>query len=134
MGIFDVQLRTIGKLPNMADHLRDRLFGPCNSSVDTLPCEQKRALEAYRVAESLQWTTQGRRISEARETVQGGDGNGVKSHGRAYTVARVPFKAVEKSLGNRHRQANGSPFVRSEERRVGKECVSTCRSRGLPYN
>src|SRR3546814_19610073 len=23
-------------------------------------------------------------------------------------------------------------FVRSEERRVGKECVSTCRSRGLP--
>src|SRR3546814_16668468 len=40
MGIFDVQLRTIGKLPNMADHLRDRLFGPCNSSVDTLPCEQ----------------------------------------------------------------------------------------------
>src|SRR3546814_11063796 len=24
--------------------------------------------------------------------------------------------------------------VRSEERRVGKECVSTCRSRGSPYN
>src|SRR3546814_5382198 len=24
--------------------------------------------------------------------------------------------------------------VRSEERRVGKECVSTCRSRWLPYN
>src|SRR3546814_12286109 len=23
---------------------------------------------------------------------------------------------------------------RSEERRVGKECVSTCRSRGSPYN
>src|SRR3546814_16581252 len=23
---------------------------------------------------------------------------------------------------------------RSEERRVGKECVSTCRSRGAPYN
>src|SRR3546814_7998890 len=23
---------------------------------------------------------------------------------------------------------------RSEERRVGKECVSTCRSRGLPYH
>src|SRR3546814_954660 len=63
-------------------------------------------------------------------TVQGGDGNGVKSHGRAYTVARVPFKAVEKSLGNRHRQANG----RSEERRVGKECVSTCRSRWSPYH
>src|SRR3546814_19893711 len=24
-------------------------------------------------------------------------------------------------------------FLRSEERRVGKECVSTCRSRGSPY-
>src|SRR3546814_13870725 len=24
--------------------------------------------------------------------------------------------------------------IRSEERRVGKECVSTCRSRGWPYN
>src|SRR3546814_11168800 len=24
--------------------------------------------------------------------------------------------------------------IRSEERRVGKECVSTCRSRWLPYN
>src|SRR3546814_18200142 len=26
------------------------------------------------------------------------------------------------------------PFERSEERRVGKECVSTCRSRWTPYN
>src|SRR3546814_20576145 len=25
-------------------------------------------------------------------------------------------------------------LVRSEERRVGKECVSTCRSRGSPYH
>src|SRR3546814_14415975 len=24
--------------------------------------------------------------------------------------------------------------IRSEERRVGKECVSTCRSRGAPYH
>src|SRR3546814_13035334 len=26
------------------------------------------------------------------------------------------------------------PFSRSEERRVGKECVSTCRSRWMPYH
>src|SRR3546814_11882928 len=26
------------------------------------------------------------------------------------------------------------PSTRSEERRVGKECVSTCRSRGSPYH
>src|SRR3546814_11544727 len=31
--------------------------------------------------------------------------------------------------------ANGSTlYVRSEERRVGKECVSTCRSRVSPYH
>src|SRR3546814_11082202 len=30
------------------------------------------------------------------------------------------------------RLAEASPFGRSEERRVGKECVSTCSSRGLP--
>src|SRR3546814_10230423 len=28
----------------------------------------------------------------------------------------------------------GSAFIRSEERRVGKECVSTCRSRWWPYH
>src|SRR3546814_15602071 len=27
-----------------------------------------------------------------------------------------------------------NPALRSEERRVGKECVSTCRSRWWPYN
>src|SRR3546814_20883689 len=31
------------------------------------------------------------------------------------------------------RQAD-RPLVRSEERRVGKECVSTCRSRWSPYH
>src|SRR3546814_12474009 len=29
---------------------------------------------------------------------------------------------------------NAGPLVRSEERRVGKECVSTCRSRWSPYH
>src|SRR3546814_6375789 len=27
-----------------------------------------------------------------------------------------------------------NPYLRSEERRVGKECVSTCRSRWSPYH
>src|SRR3546814_13757027 len=30
--------------------------------------------------------------------------------------------------------ASSLPYVRSEERRVGKECVSTCRSRWSPYH
>src|SRR3546814_5349563 len=29
---------------------------------------------------------------------------------------------------------SGGAFFRSEERRVGKECVSTCRSRWSPYH
>src|SRR3546814_16934675 len=29
---------------------------------------------------------------------------------------------------------HGEPIIRSEERRVGKECVSTCRSRWSPYH
>src|SRR3546814_3239185 len=31
-------------------------------------------------------------------------------------------------------RAGAQPQVRSEERRVGKECVSTCRSRWSPYH
>src|SRR3546814_17451886 len=32
------------------------------------------------------------------------------------------------------RQRGNPPHQRSEERRVGKECVSTCRSRWTPYH
>src|SRR3546814_4859357 len=32
------------------------------------------------------------------------------------------------------RNATGGAIQRSEERRVGKECVSTCRSRWSPYH
>src|SRR3546814_19342611 len=36
----------------------------------------------------------------------------------------------------KHAQAEfqAPPWLRSEERRVGKECVSTCRSRWAPYH
>src|SRR3546814_19994321 len=37
-----------------------------------------------------------------------------------------------------HAEHDGTPYIstqlRSEERRVGKECVSTCRSRWSPYH
>src|SRR3546814_7108490 len=37
--------------------------------------------------------------------------------------------------GERHRVGRGAAVAhRSEERRVGKECVSTCRSRWSPYH
>src|SRR3546814_17741168 len=56
--------------------------------------------------------------------------------GRA--VDRADF-AVGKGFGIKGRGLLGIAFVpeaegkRSEERRVGKECVSTCRSRWSPY-
>src|SRR3546814_15520058 len=49
--------------------------------------------------------------------------------------------AFKKMFISAHDQGNHSPepggtvlFIRSEERRVGKECVSTCRSRWSPYH
>src|SRR3546814_20371361 len=33
-----------------------------------------------------------------------------------------------------HKECGGAPVSRSEERRVGKACVSTCRSRWSPYH
>src|SRR3546814_21039966 len=40
-----------------------------------------------------------------------------------------------KSVGNqKHYHANPESPIRSEDRRVGKECVSTCRSRWSPYH
>src|SRR3546814_19928682 len=37
-------------------------------------------------------------------------------------------------IGSREVRVVGAVLVRSEERRVGKECVSTCRSRWSPYH
>src|SRR3546814_7012851 len=52
------------------------------------------------------------------------------------TDARGAFLAA-RGLGDpayiRQHQRIGGGGRRSEERRVGKECVSTCRSRGSPY-
>src|SRR3546814_8480731 len=59
-------------------------------------------------------------------------------------VARAALTAAEQRLADDDRsgalsmlniaRAAGAPGLRSEERRVGKECVSTCRSRWSPYH
>src|SRR3546814_12438247 len=76
----------------------------------------------------------GRRLHIAR--LQRGDARGVlRCH--APRIGRGPGIVAEA-----HRHARDSVAMpgekaprglRSEERRVGKECVSTCRSRGSPY-
>src|SRR3546814_12368915 len=50
-------------------------------------------------------------------------------NGRASSV-RVSGEGVRRPLGQR--LIDDRPEFRSEERRVGKECVSTCRSRWSP--
>src|SRR3546814_4373356 len=50
--------------------------------------------------------------------------------------AMSPVFVTPAALGERWRDGklHGALCVRSEERRVGKECVSTCRSRWSPYH
>src|SRR3546814_15413196 len=44
------------------------------------------------------------------------------------------MKMTKQEVKDEHRQSDGDPQMkRSEERSVGKECVSTCRSRWSPY-
>src|SRR3546814_7432442 len=54
----------------------------------------------------------------------------VLPHAIAYNAPSVPeaMERASRALGG------GDPATRSEERRVGKECVSTCRSRWSPYH
>src|SRR3546814_7620560 len=54
-------------------------------------------------------------------------------------TAPIPLSPAATAWLGRLRQAQGSGrrrsiMFRSEERRVGKECVSTCRSRWSPYH
>src|SRR3546814_15052998 len=51
--------------------------------------------------------------------------------------ARLSVRVVPKKggvlVGFHERKSSYVADMRTEERRVGKECVSTCRSRGSPY-
>src|SRR3546814_15706578 len=49
-------------------------------------------------------------------------------------LLRIRIMSYADSIQTANRAAGGSPSPRSEERRVGKECVSTCRSRWSPYH
>src|SRR3546814_19612302 len=48
---------------------------------------------------------------------------------------RTPSKVIgDRNTNTNLRYKTGKNLARSEERRVGKECVSTCRSRWSPYH
>src|SRR3546814_20777105 len=52
--------------------------------------------------------------------------------GGLHVSRRAP--ALYEELSSRPEAAMRAPLTRSEERRVGKECVSQCRSRWWPYH
>src|SRR3546814_17998275 len=62
------------------------------------------------------------------------------SHGPAFVMHAAEGRKVAVAHGGdrvlviRELVAQGFEFGRSEERRVGKECGSTCRSRWSPYH
>src|SRR3546814_13174055 len=58
----------------------------------------------------------------------------LEEHNVAPDSQTETFVALQAEIANW--RWSGVPFFlrRSEERRVGKECVSTCRSRWLPYH
>src|SRR3546814_18897286 len=45
-----------------------------------------------------------------------------------------PPPPLQRGPGDQDQDSNSNRTTRSEERRVGKECVSTCRTRGSPYH
>src|SRR3546814_19939148 len=59
-------------------------------------------------------------------------GGAVLSEEEAAEVGLSDAKIDERRNYVAHRKLERNPKARSEERRVGKECVSTCRSRWSP--
>src|SRR3546814_19468188 len=71
------------------------------------------------------------------EVRRGGDPGGAKAEARkAPTMAELCKKFMEDYSKKRNKPStqDGYQGVRTEERRGGKECVSTCRSRWSPYH
>src|SRR3546814_6236625 len=51
-----------------------------------------------------------------------------------WTAVQPPSRKIEQTIAHQHPVSGGNQFVEIEERRVGKECVSTCRYRCSPYH
>ena len=62
------------------------------------------------------------------------DGDPVQKARIAYEVSKKEYERMKALVGNKIVSEKEFAQARSEERRVGKECVSTCRSRWSPYH
>src|SRR3546814_19101797 len=68
-------------------------------------------------------------LDDLHEVTKLADIHGYASPSSLYSGDRTPLLAISPAYS----QCRETVFPRSEERRVGKECVSTCRSRWSPY-
>src|SRR3546814_12081651 len=78
----------------------------------------------------------GRDVSVSDTETTGGRGN---NPGRGRQASRGPIEKTDRTTAGRFGarvgfESHDTGSTRSEERRVGKECVSTCRSRWSPYH
>src|SRR3546814_15876927 len=74
-------------------------------------------------------------LAQRRQFTQNGDGQLEQAAHPAGIVPLVVamFATMEEIVANGIGIGHHLVEIRSEERRVGKECVSTCRSRWSPY-
>src|SRR3546814_18124818 len=77
----------------------------------------------------------GQQAKSRRESASGVQAGYPKSLDRTYVHAfSIIFAGSQWRLAPSRWMAGRGAVGRSEERRVGKECVSTCRSRWSPYH
>src|SRR3546814_9880465 len=139
-------LRDTGRTKVIADRLHIGLPGMEDGKVRPLALvKESRFHAAFHILDLL-WcecrsSSAGAKVPSA--SIRGSSRNGVQE----YVVRRLPVEAegpggiielgvlrlVALSRGRR-RIRHIQIAIRSEERRVGKECVSTCRSRWSPYH
>src|SRR3546814_15160843 len=74
------------------------------------------------------------RISDWSSDVCSSDLRGARRHDRHGDIRRARRTPPRSVLDGEHAPSDPHSSRRSEERRVGKECVSTCRSRWSPYH
>src|SRR3546814_12304295 len=99
--------------------------------IDTLGCHQRRILAADHLLEIAQQPP----LIDARKSAVELVGASLQ-HERRRSGGGGFNRRVRTHLAERLEQYVGAerPADRSEERRVGKECVRTCRSRWSPYH
>src|SRR3546814_12686134 len=84
------------------------------------------------VQEAPTWAPNGRVLMFYRESPWNAQGKGQRV--RLFSIDLTGYNEREIPTPIDASDPAWSPLSRSEERRVGKECVSTCRSRWSPYH